>query len=131
MRTVHETRREHLEELIAKYGKLADFNEAMGYPRPSSKFSRLRNANVRHDRPGKTYTMGDAVAREIEDTLGLPRGYMDTPPDHMTTSGNQQISQALKIMESMTPYQLTQAVRVLDSLAQPDDPAEDNGTRRQ
>lgn len=105
--------------LIQRHGKLADFNEAMGYERNTAKFSRLRRAHARKERPGKAYLMGDAVAREIEDKLKLPTGWMDTPPTYAELHPDDRIAHALAIMEAMSPYQLDQAVRVLDSLAEP------------
>ena len=105
--------------LIARYGKLADFNEAMGYERNTAKFARLRRAHERKERPGKAYLMGDAVAREIEEKMKLPTGWMDTPPTHSELNPDDRISRALLVMEKMTPYQLDQAVRVLATLAEP------------
>lgn len=119
MQTVAETRRQRLEMLIERYGKLADFNVEMGYERTESKFSRLRNASARADRPGKSHQMGDAVAREIEDKLKLPTGWMDTPPTYAELHPDDRIAHAMRVMEAMSPYQLDQAVRVLDSLAEP------------
>ena len=119
MQTIDETRRQRLDMLIARYGKLADFNEAMGYERNTAKFSRLRRGHARKERPGKSYVMGDAVAREIEQRLRLPTGWMDTPPSYNEMHPNDRIAHALRVMESMSAYQLDQAVRVLDTLAQP------------
>lgn len=39
---------------------------------------------------------------------------------------NPQIEAALRVMESMTPYQVSQAVKILDTIAQP---VPDNGTQ--
>ena len=125
VQTVYETRRQRLEMLIDRHGKLADFNEAMGYERTESKFSRLRNASARSDRPGKAHLMGDAVAREIEEKMKLPTGWMDTPPSYSELNPDDRIGRAVLVMEKMTPYQLDQAVRVIATLAEP--PAR-NGT---
>lgn len=117
VKTVYETRRERLEWLIRQHGgKLANLNEALGYERTAPKLSRLRNANARLDRPGKAYLMGDAIARELEERLNLPVGTMDTPLTYTELHADSRIAHAVKVMESMTPYQLDQAVRVLDTL---------------
>lgn len=126
---MYDTRRQRLNLLIERHGgKLADFNVAMGYDRTESKFSRLRNANARSDRPGKSHLMGDAVAREIEDRLKLETGWMDTPLTYAEMHPDNRIAHAMKVMESMTPHQLDQAVRVLDTLAQPPTDPLKNGT---
>lgn len=105
--------------LIAQHGgKIANLNERLGYERTATKLARLRNANVRHERAGKPYQMGDAQAREIEDKLGLERGWMDTPPGYPDMTDTR-ISQALKLMEAMPEWQRDQAVKILDTLAQP------------
>lgn len=113
MQTVYETRRQRLDMLIARHGKLADFNEAMGYERNTAKFARLRRAHARKERPGKAYLMGDAVAREIEEKMKLPTGWMDTPPTHSELNPDDRISRAVLVMEKMTPYQLDQACAFL------------------
>ena len=66
--------------LLRKYGTFAAMNEALGWPRTDSRLSRIKNANARTDRGGKIFQMGDAIARELEGTLGLEEGWMDTPP---------------------------------------------------
>lgn len=119
MQTVSETRRARLEELIEQHdGKIANLNEALGYARNDTRLARIRNANERTDRPGKVFQMGDAQAREIEDKLKLPRGWMDTPPGYADLS-DQRISHVLKVMEAMQDWQRDQAVKIVDTLAQP------------
>ncbi len=80
MQTVSETRRNRLEMLIAKYGSVAELNTALGWVRTDPKLAQIRNANVRKGR-AKPHQMGDAMAREIEERLVLPVGWMDTPPN--------------------------------------------------
>ncbi len=59
---------------------MANLCQLLGYARnDTAKLTRIMNANVRHERGGKTYNMGDALAREIERKLGLERGWMDNP----------------------------------------------------
>lgn len=64
--------------------------------------------------------MGSDAARSIEEKMGKPRGWMDTPLTYAEMHPNDRIAHAMMVMEGMTPYQLDQAVRVLDTLAQPD-----------
>lgn len=119
MQTIAETRRARLEELIARHGGLiANLNEALGYERNDTRLARIRNANARTDRPGKVFQMGDPQAREIEEKLGLERGWMDTPPGYADLS-DQRISHVIKVMEAMPEWQREQAVKIVDTLAQP------------
>lgn len=125
MRTIAETRRERLEMLITQHGgKLANLNEALGYERNSTKLAKLRNANIRQDR-GKPYQMGDALAREIEDALHLERGWMDTPPGYADLTDHR-VAHAIKVLEAMPDYVLDQAIKIIDTLAEP--PRSENGT---
>jgi hypothetical protein len=126
MLTIAETRRARLEELITRYaGMLANLNAALGYERNDTRLARVRNANARTDRPGKVFQMGDPQAREIEEKLGLERGWMDTPPGYADLS-DRRISHVLKVMEAMPDWQRDQAVKIVDTLAQPE-PAKNNG----
>lgn len=99
MQTVYETRRQRLEMLIKKHGSIAGLNERLGWARTDSRVSRIRNANARSDRDGKVFQMGDAMAREIEETLALAEGWMDTPPSYAETHGEPDpISKAVTLM---------------------------------
>ena len=124
---MHETRRARLEMLIkSKGGKLADLNEALGLPRNATKLARIRNANARLDR-GTVYVMGDREAREIEEKLGLERGWMDTPPTYAELLGEEDPrSKVMVLMEALPEDQWSTAVRLLDALAKPVAPK--NGT---
>jgi hypothetical protein len=125
MQTIAETRRARLEQLITRFeGVLANLNEALGYERNDTRLARIRNANARSDRPGKVFQMGDPQAREIEDKLGLERGWMDTPAGYPDLS-DPRIQHVLKVMEAMPEWQRDQAMKIVDTLAQP---PKDNGT---
>lgn len=80
MKTSAEIRRENLERLIEQRGAIADLNVALGWSRTDPKLSQIKNANKRPGRGEAIYQMGDAMAREIEEKLGLTRGWMDNPP---------------------------------------------------
>lgn len=119
MLTIAETRRARLEMLIAKHGGvIANLNEALGYPRNDTRLARIRNANSRSDRPGKVFQMGDPHAREIEEKLHLERGWMDTPPGYADMD-DPRISHVVKVMEAMPEWQRDQAVKIVDTLAEP------------
>jgi hypothetical protein len=123
--TVHEVRRARLLMLVEQYKGMANLCEALGFARnDTARLTRIANANVRHERAGKPYVMGDDLARQIEGSLQLERGWMDTPPAYAPPP-DQRIAHVLKIMESMPEWQLDQAVKIVDTLAQP---ARKNGT---
>lgn len=124
MQTVFETRRARLKELIANYGTISALNLALGWEATNPRLSQIQNRSTRSDR-GTTYEMGDATARDIESKLKLPKGWMDTPPGYPDIT-DKRISQALKLMEAMPEWQRDQAVKILDTLAQP--PKAGNGT---
>lgn len=121
MQTVYETRRQRLEMLIKKHGAIADLNEALGWSRTDPRISRIRNANVRTDRDGKVFQMGDAMARGIETTLRLEEGWMDTPPNYadLSDNPNDPISKAVDLLQAMEPEARYQALRLLGALAEP------------
>lgn len=121
MQTIDETRRSRLEMLIRQHdGVLANLNEALGYERTSSKLSRIRNRNARSDRPGKFFEMGDDQARQIEATLKLPHGWMDTPLGYEELLGKQDPrTTVMQLMEGMPQDQWATVVRLVDALSQP------------
>jgi len=122
MQTVYETRRVRLEMLIKSHGgKLANLNEALGYERNHTQLARIRNNNARTDRPGKTFVMGDPQAREIEQKLGLPLGWMDTPPTYAELRGEEDPrAKALAVFEALPADQWPTALRLIGALAQPE-----------
>lgn len=104
--------------LIERYETIAALNVALGVEKTDATLSQIRT-QAPHSKTGKPRAMGDDKAREIEEKLGLPAGWMDTPPGYIELHPNDRIAHAMRVMEGMTPYQLDQAVRVLDTLAQP------------
>jgi hypothetical protein len=123
VQTIDKTRRERLELLIEEFGSIAALNVAMGMDRTDATFSQIRN-QAAHSKTGKPRSMGDDLARRIEAALGKSEGWMDTPPGYPQLD-DQRIAHVLKIMESMPDWQLDQAVKIVDTLAQP---ARKNGT---
>ncbi len=124
MQTIDETRRQRLEELIVQHGSIASLNEALGYARTDATLSQIRNRSP-HSRTGKPRTMGDDVARSIEQTLNLPVGWMDTPPGLQDLSDHR-LAHVVRIMESMPEHVRDQAVKIIATLAEP--PRQGNGT---
>lgn len=116
MKTAAETRKERLASLIKRHGSAAALNTALGWARTDPKLAQIKNA---HNRPGreKPYQMGDAMARDIEDKLGLERGWMDTPPSIY----DQDETAALlhEVMESLPKEVWPTAVRLLSALKKP------------
>jgi len=126
MQPVTETRLARLQMLVKKHnGSLADLNEAIGLARTDSTFSQIRTG-APHSKTGKPRVMGDDLARKIEEKLGLPVGWMDTPPSYAELHGEDDPrTKVMKMMESMTVQDLYTTVRLVDALAQP---AKSNGT---
>jgi len=125
MQTVFETRRARLKELIGRYGTIAALNLKLGWDATNPRLSQIQNRSIRSDR-GTLYEMGDGTAREIEEKLGLERGWMDTPPSYADLHGGEDPrAKVLELMESLPKDQWPTAIRLLDALAQP---AKDNGT---
>lgn len=118
MLTSTEIRRERLQRLIDAHGSIAALNVALGWARTDPKLAQIRNANPRPGRD-KPYQMGDAMAREIEEKLGLERGLMDTPITYAELHPDDRIAHAMRVMEAMPEWQRDQALKILDTLAQP------------
>jgi len=124
--TIEETRRQRLGLLLKEHESFAQLNEKLGWPRTDSRLSRIKNQNTRTDRDGKVFQMGSPMAREIEITLGLAIGWMDTPLTWAELHGEEDPrAKVLQLMEAMPEDQWATAVRLLDALAQP---ATRNGT---
>ena len=88
MTPVEETRRIRLRMLVDKHDGMASLCQKLGYARTETAgLTRILNANIRHEREGKPYNMGSPMARQIEVKLGLPVGYMDTPPTYAELTG--------------------------------------------
>lgn len=117
VQTVDETRRQRLQQLLEKYGSLAALNIALDLDRTDATLSQIKNRSP-HSRTGKPRSMGDDLARKIEARLGLPAGWMDTPPDLFSEWIDPQLRDALGVamraMDSDTQYRV---VRMVDAMA--------------
>lgn len=81
MRTIGEIRRLRLEQLLtAKNITLADLSEKLGRSRLDGTLSQIRNA-APNTRTGRARQMGDDQARQIEQVMSLPPGWMDRDPE--------------------------------------------------
>ena len=119
VQTIDETRRQRLNMLIEKHGSIANLNEQLGLARTDATLSQIKNKST-HSKTGTPRAMGDPMARKIEAALGLPNGWMDTPPSYVEMLGEEDPrTKVMQLMESIPPDQWSTAVRVLDALAQP------------
>lgn len=119
MNTVFETRRLRLGMLIAKHGKIADLNRALGWEETNGRLYQIHNRSIRSDR-GTPYELGDPTAREIEATLKLETGWMDTPPTYAEIHGEDDPrSKAHILMDSIADDQVHMVLRLITAVAQP------------
>jgi hypothetical protein len=119
MQTVQDTRRQRVGILKKKYGKWSELNDALGWERTNTRLSQIHSGTLRSDR-GTPYTMGDDTAREIETKLGLPVGWMDTPPSLAEQFGHSEpLDKMAELMAVMEPAMQYQAVRVVGALVKP------------
>jgi hypothetical protein len=127
MVTVEETRRNRLRMLVEQHGSMANLCQALGYARnETATLTRIVNGNLRHDRDGKPYNMGGPMARQIEETLKLPAGWMDTPPGNEYTTNDERIQRVIRVMEAMPDWQVDQALKIIDTITEPT--SKGNGT---
>ncbi len=118
MDTIDQIRRKRLVMLAEKYGGVASLSHRLGYARTeTTRLSRILNANLRHERGGKPYLMGSAMAREIEEKLGLEEGWMDNAPSPFNLRGDGRLHQAIVMMQALPPAQLDVVLGMLTGLA--------------
>lgn len=120
MKTIAEIRLENLELLIGEFGTQEKVAELAGTS--PVYLSQIRNAAA-DSKTGKVRQIGDPLARKLEEGCNKEIGWMDNPQIPHTYRGGQ-IAAALAVMERMDPEQLSRAVKILDTLAEPA-----NGTR--
>lgn len=127
MYTIAETRRMRVEMLISRYKSAAALNSALGWTRTDPKIAQIRNANIRPDRQ-KPYQMGDSMAREIENTLFLERGWMDTPPTLSEQYGHHDTrAMVMEVMDKLPQEHHATVLRLVNALVEP---ALKNGTTK-
>lgn len=119
MQTVFETRRVRLGMLVKQHGKVANVNRALGWEDNNARLYQIHNKSIRADR-GTPYEMGDPTAREIEEKLGLPTGWMDTPPTYGELDGeNDPRAMIEHLVQEMPPEDWPTALRLLSALKKP------------
>lgn len=117
MQTIHETRRQRLAMLKRDFEKWSKLNKALGWETTSARLSQIFSGTIRSDR-GTPYVMGDDTAREIEQKLCKPSGWMDTPPTYTELQGEPDPrAQLLAVMEQLPPDQYATAIRLIAALA--------------
>lgn len=77
MRSIKDIRRENLQFLVERYGSMKKLNGALG--KKDNGLTQILNESV-HSVYGYKRTMGDRLARTLEEKLSLGYGWMDT--DH-------------------------------------------------
>ena len=75
MKTIEEIRVEALRSIIKQLGSAAALNRSLGRNERDSSFSQILNGAP--GKSGKPKAMGSELARFIESSLGLERGWMD------------------------------------------------------
>jgi hypothetical protein len=129
MQTIQETRRQRLGMLKAQYGRWSELNVKIGWERTSARLSQIHSGTIRSDR-GTPYTMGDDTAREIEKSLELEEGWMDTPPSLAEQFGHSEpLDKMAALLSAMEPEMQYQAVRLVAVFAQPHEGT--NGAKRE
>lgn len=109
MNTVEETRLLRLKMLVERHKEAARLAEVLG--KAPAQISQYITKNR---------SIGSTFARETEECLGLPRGWMDTPPTYAELQDKPDpMTMALAVMEQMPEDLQRQALRLLDALAQP------------
>jgi hypothetical protein len=78
MKTVSDNRRDWLEFLIQEHGSISALNIALGRVKTDATLSQIRSKSA-HSRTGAPRAMGEKIARDFEQKLGLAHGSLDGP----------------------------------------------------
>jgi hypothetical protein len=117
MKTIGEIRRDNLLLLVAEHGSIAALNVRLHLARTDATLSQIKNKSP-DSKTKAPKSMGDAIARRIEKELELEVGWMDNPQIPHTYR-NQKLAAAVSVMEAMDDDQLSRAVKIIDTLAEP------------
>lgn len=105
--------------LIDKYGGLAELNDRLERSRTDATLSQIKNQSPHH-KTGKPRGMGDDIARDIEEKLGLEEGWMDTPPTLAEQFGQSgPLDKMAELMAAMEPEMQYKVVRLVAAMAEP------------
>lgn len=100
MDTVFETRRNRLAMLVKQHGSVVAINRALGWDSTNARLYQIHNRSIRADRD-TPYEMGDVTAREIEQLLKLPVGWMDTPPSYIEFDPDPLLAHLMEVARSL------------------------------
>lgn len=99
MRTIEAIRRARLQLLRKEFGSVAALNRKLGRLDRDATLGQLLN-DTPGTKSGKIKAMGSPLARDIEEKLKLPVGWMDNDPDMVGSPWP---------FETLTPAQFAQA----------------------
>ena len=111
MLTIDEIRRNNLKTLVAQCGGITNLNRKLGRLEIDSTLNQIANA-APDSKTRNPKGMGSRMARTIETSLGLPRGYMDNTQD--STWPFQKI--AKERLEKLSAHQLQVVEETLQRL---------------
>ena len=115
MKTIAEIRLENLDLLIGEFGsqeKVAELGDTS-----SVYLSQIRNQTP-DAKTGKPRQMGDPMARKLEEGCKKERGWMDH--EQMPhTYRSAKLQAAIGVMEHMEYWQLDQAIKIVNTIAEP------------
>ena len=87
MRDNKEVRRENLTLLVEREGSFAKLNERLGRKRNDATLNQIIN-RAKDFKTGTPKTMGDRIARDLEEKLSLGYGWMDTDHSKVPDAGS-------------------------------------------
>jgi hypothetical protein len=102
MKTVEENRRDWIDELVQRFGSIANLNAKLDRDRTDATLSQIKNQSPHH-KTCKPRTMGSEIARDIEVKLNLERGALDYPPNGATQTPAQPLRIAYAVNEASPP----------------------------
>ena len=126
MDKIHENRKAKLGLLKKQYRYWSAINALLGWEATNPRFSRIYAGVIRTDSQ-KPYLLGEKTARQLEESLKLPYGWMDTAPTYADLNGMPDPkAEVLKVMESIPQHKWELAINLLKTLAT--DSARDDNT---
>lgn len=115
MKTIAEIRLENLERLIEEFETADAVAEMCGTS--AVYLSQSRN-QARDSKTKKPRQLGDDLARKLEIGCKKEIGWMDHEPPPKSYRASR-IQHAVAVMEHMEDWQLDQAIKIVDTIAQP------------
>lgn len=115
MKTIAEIRLGNLELLIDEFGTADAVAEKSGTS--AIYLSQIRN-QAKDSKTGKPRQVGDDLARKLEAGCNKELGWMDHEALAYSYR-HERIKHAVAVMEHMEDWQLDQAIKIVDTIAQP------------